>query len=107
MLTSKCIKDKAAGLRYYAAYERERRHLAGGSMDYAARVTDAEVAREVAGGPADTGATPESLSREVAEIVRQNGVDEAAGAVAEESEGASEAPAPHNGDSSGSGVLPE
>lgn len=75
MLTSKCIKDKTNGLRYYAAYEKERRQLAGGSMEYAARVTDAEVAREVSGGPAETGATPESLSREVSEIVRQNGVE--------------------------------
>lgn len=77
LLTSESPKDRVAGLRYYGAYERERRELSGSSMEYAARVAEAEVTREVAGGPAETGATPEALSREVSEIVRKNGVEAA------------------------------
>ncbi len=75
LLNSSNPKDQARGVRYFAAYEKERRAAASDALEYAGKVIEAQVAKEVSVESTETGATPEALSREVSEIVRQNGVE--------------------------------
>lgn len=81
LLNSSNPKDQARGLRYFAAYERERRATTGLALEFAGKVIEAQAMKEVGVDSTEAGATPEALSREVSEIVRQNGV-EASGAPA-------------------------